>query len=298
MRHTPSWRTKSIINDAIEINKNLIATFTGGEPTLNNDTFILAEYCKKRSIKTMLLTNGTLIDENNADTIARNFDSIRISIEGSSEEIHDTIRGKGSLKQALKGVNLLKKAGNEPFIAMTINKINMHDVINMVKIYGNRLHFQPIYNVGRAKHSDIGIEGEEYFNIMNNIDGVRPYAFLQEHLIKMKNRGCTKCAIGEGEISVSCNGDVFPCHMLHVDKFYCGNIKNQSFNSIYRRSETLKMIRSMSVYSGRGCKECPVKPLCAGGCWARSYFENGDLNVNDSFCDYELLSFKKGLFDY
>ena len=39
-----------VIMDAAEINKNILITFTGGEPLLNKDTIKLAEFCKQNSI--------------------------------------------------------------------------------------------------------------------------------------------------------------------------------------------------------------------------------------------------------
>ena len=286
---------KKMLDEVYEINKNTIVTFTGGEPLLNDKTLLLAQYCKDKGLGTMLLTNGTLIDENNAYEIAKNFDSIRVSIEGATEKTHDKIRGKSSYLKAIKGINLLKKYNNNPLIATTVNNINKHEMADMVKKYGNNLHFQPIYSVGRAKNTKLEIDGEEYYNILNSIDGVKPHAFLQKHIANMKNRGCLKCAIGEGEISIASNGDVYPCHMLHTKDFYSGNIKKQSFSEIYNNSKVLINIRNMSVNNRQTCKLCPVRLLCAGGCWARAYYESGDLNGFDSFCDYELLSYKNAL---
>lgn len=286
-----------LIDDIYNINPNTLITFTGGEPLLSPLTMKVAEYCKAKKMPTFLLTNGTMINSYNVNIIIKLFDKIRISLDGVTSKIHDAHRGVGSFHKAILGISLLEKNNFIPDIAMTVTNINKLEIPEMAKKYGNRLTFQPLYNVGRAREEKLSLSGEEYFQSLDSADGVQPYSNLSQKINSLRNRGCTKCAIAEGEISISSTGDVYPCHMLHDKQFKAGNIRETSFYNIYYNSDILNTIRSNSVEKKDTCKECPIRKLCGGGCWARAYYANGNLNSSDIFCDYELLAFKKALFN-
>ena len=83
--------------------------------------------------------------------------------------------------------------------------------------------------------------------------------------------------------------------MLHYPEFLAGNVRSESFESIYLRSPVLDGLRRLTVLDRSGCSECPVRFLCAGGCWARAFFEHGTLKAADSFCEYELLAIRDAL---
>lgn len=284
-----------IIDDIVLINKDATITFTGGEPLLNNDTFIIAQHCKDNNISTFLLSNATLISSDNIEKIHSLFDSIRISVDGCSDAVHDRLRGHGNFKKTMRSVELLEKSGANFSIAMTVTQWNIHEIQSMADRFGSRLTFQPLYEVGNARGQSLGITGTEYFEALQKAQNVEPYGKLAQRLAQMKNRGCTRCAIGEGEISISETGDVFPCHMLHVPRFCAGNIRKQRFKNIYELSSVLQEIRQLSVNTRSECRHCPVRLLCAGGCWARAFYAHGDLNAPDEFCEYEFLAFKEGL---
>lgn len=81
--------------------------FAGGEPLTTDITLELARFAKNKGNNLGLLTNGTLINENNAQKIADLFDVIQISIDGTTPKIHDEQRGKGSFQATTKAIGLL-----------------------------------------------------------------------------------------------------------------------------------------------------------------------------------------------
>jgi len=288
----------NLIDEIAEVSSNVTITFTGGEPLLNPYTLKVAKYCKQKKLNTFLLTNGTLINSTNVGDIIKYFDTIRISIDGATALTHNQCRGNGSYQKATEAIRLLEEKGKPPLIAMTVTSTNKHEIKQLSDQYGDRLTFQPLYNVGRAKCHKLGISGTEYYEALTSAPNVEPYGQLTKKLMTMRKKGVERCAIAEGEISISPSGEVFPCHMLHVDKFCAGTIKKQKFSDIYYTSEVLKYIRTLSVNSKPTCINCPIRLLCAGGCWARSYYANGDINEVDDFCDYELLAVTNGLFQH
>ena len=106
-----------------------------------------------------------------------------------------------------------------------------------------------------------------------------------------------KCAIGDAEISISDNGDVYPCHLLHLSQFLAGNIKKQPLEQIYENSDVLRECSTLNVTEIKGCNKCDIRFICGGACRARAFFEKGRIDVADNFCKYEKLAFINGLFD-
>lgn len=284
-----------LIDELHNISTGIEIAITGGEPLLNEDACAISTYCRSKGFYTHLLTNGTPIDENNVEKITSSFDIIRVSVDGYTTEKHDFHRGAGSLAKTVKSIELLEKAGATVKIAMTVTKQNIVEIESMASRYGNKLIFQPLFNAGSAKGSDLAITGEEYFYALKSAKGVEPYGQIGQMLLKLKNRGTTKCAIGDVEISVSHDGDVYPCHMLHLPEYKSGNIRQQSISDIYQNSSVLNDVRKLNVLTRENCRECPVRLLCGGSCRARAFYLSGDLDAADSFCEYEFLAFTEGL---
>ena len=60
-------------------------------------------------------------------------DSIQISVDGSSAEVHDLSRPK-SFGRALRGLKLLKEAGYPVTVRVTINRHNVDDLENVAHL--------------------------------------------------------------------------------------------------------------------------------------------------------------------
>ncbi|MCK4820457.1 radical SAM protein, partial [bacterium] len=287
-----------LIADINGISEKVNIVLTGGEPLLSPYALELAEYAKVYNNQVQLLTNGTLITEQNAKRISDIFSLVKISIDGSTPAIHDFHRGKGTFSKTMRGFELLKKHNASVQIAMTVTKKNIQDVDAMTKRFGSRLIFAPLFVAGRAKtNKGLGITGKEYYEALSSVEGVKPLSRLCSSLAASKQKRIMKCAIGDGEISISENGDVYPCQLLHLPQFKAGNIKNQSLKTIYYDSEVLAACRRLTVLDIEGCKKCDIRFICGGACRARAFYEKNRLDVSGDFCEYEKLAFINGLFE-
>ncbi|MBU3544166.1 radical SAM protein [Polynucleobacter sp. MWH-Mekk-B1] len=288
---------ESLIDDLYGISKGIHIALTGGEPLLNKSTPKISEYCRSKGFHTQLLTNATPINSKNAQYIAGAFDQIRISIDGSFAELNDFHRGQDTYDKITSAIDLLDKHGAEVLLAMTVTKKNISNIGEMAKIYGGRLTFQPLFNAGNAKlNAELAISGDKYYKALADAENVSAMANIGDSLMKLKNNGTTRCAIGGVEISISHNGDVFPCHLVHLEDFKAGNIREQSIVDIYNSSPALLSARNLSIYARAECAECPIRLLCGGSCRARALYLEGDLNACDDFCDYEFSSYIDGIF--
>lgn len=285
-----------LIDELTSIAPNLSIEFTGGEPLLNKHTVEIAEYAKSKGHITRLLTNATPINPKNAERISKAFDQVRISIDGN-EQVNDYLRGEGTHQQISEAIRLLDCHNANLQIAMTVTQKNIGQIGYMTEQFGGRLTFQPLFNAGTAKlNQELAITGDDYYKNLSSTPNVNTMAGVSASILKLRNRGTTKCAIGDVEISISHDGVVYPCHMVHSDEFAAGNIREQPIGDIYQNSPVLNKSRSLTIDARPECSECEVRLFCGGSCRARALYLAGDINACDEFCDYEYSAYLDALF--
>ncbi len=273
-------------------------TLTGGEPLLNKDVFKIGRYLRDLGCSVDILTNGTLINPSNISDLKSSFDSVSISIDGSSASRHDTFRGNGSYAKVESAIALLDSHGIPYRLSMTVNRKNIDDVEAMAKLYGNRMNFAPLFPAGRASsgREDVSISGKEYFECLKCASGVNPLGYCESTLESSQERRRCKCAIGGYEISVSPTGDVYPCQLLHYPEFLIGNVHNGSLVELLSGSPVIERCSRMVVDNIEGCSSCFLRYVCGGACRARAYHESKNIFTSGSFCEYEREAFIDGIF--
>ncbi|HEV2580297.1 MAG TPA: radical SAM protein [Ktedonobacteraceae bacterium] len=98
--------------------------FTGGEPFLHPDIQQLITMTLAQG-PLSILTNGILIDEEMATWLANTFRSsqysldLRVSLDGSTPEDNDRVRGKGTFARITAGIERLARHGLNPVITVT-----------------------------------------------------------------------------------------------------------------------------------------------------------------------------------
>ena len=136
-----------------------VVLFSGGEPLLRNDLFELLAEAKKLTLKTVISTNGTLINSAIAGKLVGvGVSYVGISIDGE-EKFHDKFRQvKGSFKKAITGINSCKKTGIKTGLRFTITKTNCEQIPVVFDIAAStnvrRICFYHLIRTGRAKELD------------------------------------------------------------------------------------------------------------------------------------------------
>lgn len=105
---------------------------TGGEPLLHSKFEVINEMLPQFFIRKVLFTNGLLLDEERIKKL--NVDEIQISIDGL-EDAHDSLRGKGTFRLAMKAINLSLDHGFHVSIATMVHPGNLGDFEEMERIF-------------------------------------------------------------------------------------------------------------------------------------------------------------------
>jgi len=306
----------SVIDDLSEFGVPVLL-FSGGEPLLREDIFELIYYASKKGIRTVLSTNGTLIDR---DTALRLKDSgisyVGISLDGIGE-VNDRFRGvKGAFEAALKGIENCKKAGIKVGIRFTMNKRNVSEIPKIFSLSEKegveRLCFYHLVYSGRGSSlidEDLSLEEKrktldyiinrtkelyekglkkEVLTVDNHADG--PYIYLRMlregnpraedvlRLLKMNGGNSSGERIG----CISWDGSVYP------DQFWrshlLGNVCNEPFSKIWTKSPFLEKLRRRERYIKGRCSRCRWFDVCRGNFRARAEAATGDIWASDPAC--------------
>lgn len=290
-----------------------IVILTGGEPLLRQDVYQIAEYGTGKGLRMVLATNGTLLTEESARRlVAAGIRRISISLDGSDAESHDEFRGvKGSFEGGLRGIRCAKKVGLEFQINTTVTQRNLHQLPQIldlaVDLGAVAHHLFLLVPTGRGKQlQGEAISPHDYEETLNWFYDQRNHVSLHlkvtcaphyyrilrqrarregktmstEHYgLDAVTRGCL------GGISfcfISSTGSVQPCGYLELE---CGNVREDSLESIWTQCEYFKDLRDEDNYRGK-CGYCEYRKVC-GGCRARAFETTGDFLAEEPYCIYE-----------
>jgi Fe-coproporphyrin III synthase len=148
-------QAKTLLSQLAEVNCPVVL-FSGGEPLLREDLFELLAEANRLHLRTVISTNGTLIDSAVADRLAQAGVSYAgVSIDGD-EKFHDQFRAsKGSFKAAVTGIENCQKAGIKTGLRFTITKSNAGQIPFVFELAASigsrRICFYHLIRTGRAK---------------------------------------------------------------------------------------------------------------------------------------------------
>jgi radical SAM protein with 4Fe4S-binding SPASM domain len=275
-----SEECKKIVNELAEFGVPMIL-FSGGEPLLRQDIFEIADYAKKRNIRVILSTNGTLIDESNVDEI-KVFDYVGISLDGI--KIHDKFRGlEGAFKKAIKALEVASDV-TMTGIRFTLTKYNFLELPDLVKLAKDlavpRFCVYHLVPSGKASFEDdidnatrrrmINFlmkvarreEEMEILTVDNPADGVYVYLETQkkELLEFLKFRGGDSSGVRLACIDEAGN--------LHPNQFWldynAGNVLLHGFRNLWLNDPLFKKLREKEKYLQGKCGVCRFKSVCGG----------------------------------
>ena len=121
-----------IILKEFEQMQGLRVLITGGEPLLHSKFEEINEMLPKFFLRKVLFTNGIFLDEKRMKKL--NVDEIQISIDGL-EDAHDSLRGKGTYRLAMKAVKNALDRGFHVSIATMVHPLNLKEFNKMERLF-------------------------------------------------------------------------------------------------------------------------------------------------------------------
>lgn len=289
---------KDLIKSAKELGAKSVS-IGGGEPLMRLDYIDIIKYALSLDLMVALGTNGTLIDDEIAETLSKMPIKIQISLDGVRKETHDRIRGNGSFDSALRGMDKLieRGMGKDIVIAFTPTRINVEDVPELIEFALGKgipvIQFPPLASSGRAKANwdDLRLSDAKRlwfwdFISKRSKELKGKLDLLAECFsLDINNPGKPyRCTIGS-QLRIAPTGDVYPCQCFHFGSEYCiGNIKEQSLDEIVNSQKLEAIIKTCLVRPSKieECKECSWRNFCGAGCMGNAFEVNGTVWRSDS----------------
>lgn len=312
---------KAFIDDLAEIKIPLLM-FSGGEPLVRKDIWNLLDYARLKGLKTALSSNGILITKNVAKKIKDlKVEYVGISLDGSSEKMHDTIRNQpGSFRKSVQALKNCVEIGLKCGIRMTITKDNYHEVSSLLDLAiglkvprfclywlvpsgrGRQLYASKQLNYDEAakvlellymKAKEFNPSRMEILTVDAPQDGLYILNKLREedspeyeNALKLLKYTGDSCSAGERIANVDPAGNVYPCQFAQLEELKIGNVKQRKFSEIWNdlKNPVLSAFRNKTAHLKGKCGLCAYKELCNGGCRIRAYIEYGDIWAEDPLC--------------
>ena len=273
-------------------------SLTGGEPLLRrDDLYALMDRIDSSAYLEYydILTNGSLIDEEEAGKLATHpkLRRIQVSLEGATAETNDAIRGKGSFDSTINAVRNMRKAGIDVSIMTTISRLNYKEIPGVIELAGNEgaatLAFERLIPEGAGEGlTDQVITPSELRDLYQQIyemavNNTKVRVLLYRPLFAMiapddPTVGAL-CSAGNNALTIMPDGTVYPCRRLPIS---IGNVLTDGFFKIWYGSDVLWKLRNPKRLGGR-CHDCELLTQCRG-CRAMAYFTTGDYMAEDPQC--------------
>jgi 12,18-didecarboxysiroheme deacetylase len=309
---------KALIEDLADFGVPVIL-FSGGEPLMRPDILELIASARRRGVRSVLSTNGTLI----TFALARELKNLELSYAGISldglEQTHDRFRGmKGAFGRAMAGLQACQEAGIKVGLRFTINRRNLQDIPGIFSLLRERdiprVCFYHLVYAGRGSRlieEDLSHEQtrevvdriidltrdlfdsghpKEVLTVDNHADGVYLYLRVQREappraagvleLLRMNGGNSSGHGIG----CVSWDGSV------HADQFWrhhtFGNVRNRPFGEIWTdlSDPLMAKLKNKKAHVKGRCARCRYLELCGGNLRVRAEAVTGDLWEADPAC--------------
>ncbi len=268
---------------------------TGGEPMTHPFFFGLAEEIIRRGMLLTVLTNGTLISEEDARRFASlGVSCVQVSLDGT-REIHDAIRGTGCFDKAIGGIDALKKAGVRVMVSFTAQRSNYRSLPALAEICKthnvDKLWWDRVVEADPKRAKKLSLT-TRMFKTTALTAGALHDKYLAETgraLVScerpMQFIGCSEecfgyaCSAGGDMITILADGSVMPCRRL---PFVIGNINQRTLSEILSSSTLMAELDQM--HCPTECIGCQYLDRCMGGAKCVTFAATGKLGTRDVNC--------------
>lgn len=272
---------------------------SGGEVLTSSKFFPMLEYCKNKGVKNILITNLTLLNNNNLSMLqqyADNILEIKVSCEGKN---NDFIRGNGTEDKILSNLAKLDQHKLPWTINTIINKFNvdyLDEIYQFLKTYHPKAWRIDIpFNTGRYKQYKNDIHEEDFELIFINLSKIIE-TYLQENpdfelwIFNVYQPGMEDCdfvektldihpcAYNKRNLGIRGLGEVTPCSRFL--ELPLGNVKNSSIREV-KDSSQFQDFWNIKLSDFEECSPCKYLKICGCGCRAFAFEAYGDILRKD-----------------
>ena len=229
-----------------------------GEPYLNPEFLDMVKYAASKKIYTATSTNAHYItDEVAKKTVESGLDRLIISIDGTTQDVYQQYRVGGNLNKVIEGTKNIVKWRKElksktpfiffQFLVVKPNEHQLEEIKQLAKEIGvDEVRFKT------AQVYDYEIDPNQ---LIPNNEKYSRYKKGKDGKYKPKNKLVNRCWKLWHANVITWDGLVVPCCFDKDATHQLGNIKNESFKSIWNNSN-YKQFRTELMKSRKNIDIC------------------------------------------
>jgi len=284
-------------------------SIAGGEPLCHPDYLEIITFCcgKAEFREVCIQTNATLLTPDHVDALLELPTDkllIQVSLDGASPHTNDHVRGPGTYELAVKGIQLLVKAGlgGQTRIAFTEMVHNFEDLpalLEMVDGLGiGRLVSGTLLYGGRAVRSDrisqpVPSQYRELITRYHEDNRLKKIYHRRGNIAAIEWHNGMAAPVANAcscikDLFIDANDWMYPCVMMPADKYAVKMAEDKSLGQLVIESlplwGELPKIGKRRQTELKFCKGCPGKNHCHGGCMGRAYTAHGNLMGVEDRC--------------
>jgi radical SAM protein with 4Fe4S-binding SPASM domain len=240
---------------------------SGGEPLLHSKFRELMDILSSYNLRVVLLSNGTLIDDETARKLSAYVHEVQVSIDGITS--HDSLRGKGSFDKAMTGISALRNHGIPISIATMVHRYNTGEFDGMQKLFSD----MDVVSWGVDVPCEVGnLSGNRDFIL--NAEEAAP--FLEYGFGEGAHESTGNYTCGSHLCSVAVDGSVSRCGFFEDEPVgYVSELGSAWVKLCGNYLWTLDRL---------DCGDCSVINECRGGCRFRAKVYRGIMAPDPVMC--------------
>ena len=298
--------------------------FTGGEPFYRKDMLeLIRTVTETHGKELIIITNGLLLDTifaQGRSSLAWDQIKLQISLDGTSKQTNDAIRGNGCFSGVMTALEQLAKLPVEAVLTAVVHPHNADELSRLPQLANEMgisgIHLMWPHLRGRYKKRGAFHEGSFQDLVLQVLANARQAGvrFDNYESIKWRINGRPDVKFdlsgaGWRTLCIYCDGMVYPsaafagheplaCGALAAE----GNKTTRQLETIWRHSAPLKEIRRLSLLMNPRWAADPFRYMLGGGDIEHAYFysdngQAGQLTAEDPYYSlYQRLA-EEALFD-
>lgn len=224
-------------------------TLLGGEPFLHPQIFDILKLSLQYNIFPDIVSNGLIENTIFKKLLEIGIDRVAFSLDGLEPE-HSKIRSQNTFDKVINSIYQGKGSGFYVRVLSVAMQTNMKSLIKLNMLLRDKIDLHKI-----IFYSPIGYGGFEEFVYPNEW-----FDFIDKFRAKFEESSFTKTIIQQPyyaqlpqqvcklkSLFISSSGEVYPCILFNNTEYSIGNIKNQSFNSIWKNKWKINKVHNKCI---------------------------------------------------
>lgn len=257
-----------VIDQLAEAGQPMLA-FSGGEPLSRPDWRQLIRYAVARKIVVMVITNGSSLGDEEADSLRDlGVESVTVSLDSHRPDVHDDLRRLPGLHaRATAAIRRLVARGVRVVVNFTPTRRTWRDLEGIVEL-AHRLGVDAVslseYVTAGRGTPELALEPEEMRQLIEEWDALRE-AYRGRITLAADDRtvamartreeapGCSDCGAGRTAVRIAPDGTVHPCAFLPLP---IGSFRQEAFPELWQRARLVQEARERTGDVGGSCATC------------------------------------------